>query len=190
MVSAAKRLVERSDIVDLATYEDSRSTTRPSALAAKKARRLHLHENLTMLFENSDTLRYQIHEIMRAERMVCEADILHEIATYNAILGSPGDLGSVLLIGITDETQRRRFLTKWVGLQERLYVVLNDGSRVFARFDPAQVGKDRISAVHYLWFPVDGRVPVAIGTDFEGLESELTLTPEHVAAFTEDLART
>lgn len=190
LVNAAKRLVERSDIADLATYEGSRSTTRPSALAAKKARRVHLHENLTLLFENSDTLRYQIHEIVRAERMVREADILHEIATYNAILGTPGALGCVLLIGIIDETQRRRSLTEWIGLQERLYVVLNDGSRVFARFDPAQVGQDRISAVHYLQFPVDGRVPVAIGTDFEGLESELTLMPEHVAAFTEDLART
>ena len=185
-----KRLVERSDIVDFATYEDSRARTRPAALVAKQARRLHLHENLTLLFENSDTLRYQIHEIMRAEQMVREADILHEIATYNAILGAPGDLGCVLLIEIADDTQRRRSLTQWLGLQARLYLVLDDGSRVFARFDPAQVGKDRISAVHYLQFPVDGRVPVLIGTDFEGLESELTLTPEHVAAFTEDLART
>jgi hypothetical protein len=190
LVSAAKRLVERSDIVDFATYEDGRSMTRPPALAAKRARRLHLHENLTLLFENSDTLRYQIHEVMRVERMVREADILHEIATYNAILGAPGELGCVLLIEITDETQRRRFLNEWLGLQERLYVVLDDGSRVFARFDPAQVGQDRISAVHYLQFPVDGRVPVAIGTDFEGLESELTLMPEQVAALTEDLART
>ncbi len=99
LVSAMKRLVERSDIVDFTTYEDSRSTTRPGALAAKKARRLHLHENLTLLFENSDTLRYQIQEIMRAEQVVREADILHEIATYNAILGAPGDLGCVLLIG-------------------------------------------------------------------------------------------
>jgi hypothetical protein len=190
LVNDVTRLVVRSDIVDFDTYEDSRSTTRPWALEAKKARRLHLHENLTLLFENSDTLRYQIQEIMRAERMVREVDILHEIATYNTVLGTPGDLGCVLLIEIADETQRRRFLTEWLGLQERLYVVLDDGSRVFARFDPAQVGQDRISAVHYLQFPVEGRVPVVVGTDFEGLESELVLTPEHVAAFTEDLART
>ena len=184
-----RRLVERSDIVDFATYEDTRTTTRPSALAAKGARRIHLHENLTLLFENHETLQYQIQEIMRVERTVREADIVHEIATYNTILGGPGDLGCVLLIEITADQDRRRLLTNWRGLQARLYVLLADGTKVFASFDSAQVGDDRISAVQYLQFAVAGCAPVAIGTDFEGLESHLTLTPEHVAAFTEDLAR-
>ncbi len=182
------RLVERADIVDFATYEDTRAATRPDALAAKKARRIHLHENLTLLFENSDTLRYQIQEIMRAERTVREADIVHEIATYNAILGAPGDLACVLLIEITDPVARGRLLSEWLGLHERLYVELGDGSRVFARFDPAQVGIDRLSAVQYLQFPVQGRVPVAVGCDFDGLESHLALTPEHIAAFLQDLS--
>lgn len=184
-----RRLVERSDVVDFATYEDGRATTRPVALAAKKPRRVHLHENLTMLFENSDTLRYQIQEIMRVEQIVRESDIVHEIDTYNALLGGPGDLGCVLLIEIPDADQRSQLLTEWRGLQERLYVSLDDGTKVFASFDPAQVGDDRISAVHYLQFAVNGRVPVAIGTDFEGLESHVTLTPEQITALTEDLAR-
>lgn len=183
------RLVERNDIVDFATYEDDRAVTRPLALAAKKPRRVHLHENLTVLFENSDTLRYQIQEIMRVERIVRESDIVHEIETYNALLGRPGDLGCVLLIEIPDTEQRSRLLIAWRGLQERLYVELDDGTKVYATFDPAQVGDDRISAVHYLQFAVGGRTPVAIGTDFEGLESNVTFTPEQIAALTEDLAR-
>ena len=183
------RLVERSDIVDFATYEDCRAITRPLAVAAKKPRRVHLHENLTVLFENSDTLRYQIQEIMRVERIVRESDIVHEIDTYNALLGSPGDLGCVLLIEIPDADERSRLLTEWRGLQARLYVLFEDGTKVFASYDPAQVGDDRISAVHYLQFAVNGRVPVGIGTDFEGLESHLTLTLEQITALTEDLAR-
>ena len=184
------RLVERRDIVDYATYEDGRSATRPAAMAAKSLRRIHLGSELTLLFENRDTLRYQIQEVMRVERIVREADIVHEIDTYNAILGAPGNLGCVLLIEVVDATDRKRKLTAWRGLQENIYVVLDDGSRIFARFDPAQVGTDRISAVQYLQFPVQGRVPVAVGTDFEGLESQVDLTDEQVAALNQDLAQT
>jgi len=184
-----RRLVERNDIVDFATYEDNRVASRPLAMAAKKPRRVHLHENLTVLFENRDTLRYQIQEIMRVERIVREADIVHEIDTYNALLGSPGDIGCVLLIEVPDADERSRLLTEWRGLQARLYVSFADGSKVFATFDPAQVGDDRISAVQYLRFQVEGQTPVAIGTDFEGLESNLTFTSEQIAALTEDLAR-
>lgn len=184
-----QRLVERRDIVDFATYEDTRATTRPVALEAKKARRIHLHENLTVLFENADTLRYQIQEIMRVERIVRESDIVHEIELYNGLLGDPGDLGCVLQIEVPDAGERTRLLTEWRGLQERLYVLLDDDTKVYATFDPGQVGDDRISAVQYLRFQVDGRTPVAVGTDFRGLESQITLTSEQAAALTEDLAR-
>ena len=184
-----KRLVQREDIVDYATYEDSRAQTRPAIMAAKKSRRIHLNDNLTFLFENSDTLRYQIQEIMRAERIVREADIMNEIETYNSILGDSGDIGCVLLIEIEREEDRKPLLTKWFGLQKHLYVRLADGHQVYARFDQSQVGADRVSAVQYLQFPVGGQVPVAIGTDFEGLESEVDLSPEQLAALTEDLNR-
>lgn len=183
------RLVKRSDIVDYATYEDRRPMTRPTAMAAKSVRRVALHDELTVLFENRETLTYQVQEIMRVERIVREADIVHEIETYNTILGAPGDLGCVLLIEIVDPQDRAAKLAEWRGLHARVYVVLADGSRVFARFDPAQVGADRISAVQYLQFPVGGCTPVAIGTDFEGLESEVRLLDEQVAALNQDLAR-
>lgn len=183
------RLVERSDIVDFATYDDTRGTTRPLALAAKRPRRIDLHDNLTVLFENRDTLRYQIQEIMRVERIVRETDIQHEIETYNALLGEPGDLGCVLMIEIPNAQERAHQLVALHGLQARLYVDLDDGARVFASYDPTQVGDERISAVHYLRFQVAGRTPVAIGTDFHGLESHQALTPEQIAALTEDLAQ-
>lgn len=183
------RLVERDDIVDYATYEDSRADDRSRVMDLKQARRVHLNEYLTFLFENRDTLRYQIQEIMRVERIVREADILHEIETYNSILGEAGDLGCVLLIEIENEADRKPLLVRWLGLQDRIYVKMADGSKVYAGFDPAQVGDDRISAVQYLQFAVGGRVPVAIGTDFEHMVAEIAFDDVQVAALTEDLAR-
>ncbi len=185
-----KRLVRRRDIVDYATYEDSRASSRPAAIAAKKARRVHLGDYLTFAFENSETLRYQIQEIMRVERTVREADIEDEINTYNALLGDSGDLGCVLMIEIESESERTLLLTQWRDLPEHIYVRLADDTRVYARFDTGQVGDDRLSAVQYLQFSVEGRVPVAVGTDLLGLESEVQLNPLHIAALTEDLSRT
>ncbi len=182
------RLVERSEIVDYATYEDTRAITREKVFAAKELRRVHLNKYLTFLFENRETLRYQIQEIIRTERIVREADILNEIETYNSILGDPGDLGCVLLIGIENEADRKPLLTQWLGLQDYLYVVLDNGDKVYASFDPAQVGDDRISAVQYLRFAVAGRTPVSVGTDFADLACEVALTSDQQAALALDLS--
>ena len=180
--------MQRSDIVDYATYDDQRAETRPAALAAKAVRRVHLGDHFTFLFENRETLRYQIQEIMRVERIVRDADIVHEIDTYNALLGEPGDLGCVLLIEVADPVERAAALRSWRELPSTVYVAIDDGTRVHAQFDASQVGDDRLSAVQYLRFAVGGRTPVAVGIDFDGLESEQELNADQRAALTEDLA--
>lgn len=183
-------LVQRDDIVDYQTYSDTRDETRAAAMQAKKPRRIHVGEHLTMLFENRTTLTYQIQEIMRAERIAREADIQNEIDTYNEMLGGPGDLGCVLLIEIDDVDERSLKLREWLGLQEHIYALMPDGSKVYAGYDPAQVGKDRISAVQYLMFHVGEETPVGFGSDFERLSAEVTLTDEQREALSADLAAT
>ena len=183
------RLIQRSEIVDYQTYEDDRDEIRRRILEEKRVRRIHLGDNLTFLFENRDTLTYQVQEIMRAERIARESAIQHEIDVYNAMLGDPGDLACALLIEIAEAEQRAPLLKEWLGLESTLYVRLEDGTRVAATYDPTQVGDDRLSAVQYLRFPVQGRVPVAIGTTFGALDGEVELTDEQRAALAADLAR-
>jgi len=182
------RMIERGDIVDYQTYDDGRDATRERIFEVKRPRRIHLGEHLTFLFENRDTLTYQIQEIMRAERIVRESAIRDEIDVYNAMLGDPGDLACALLIEIEDAERRPVLLREWLGLEQALYVRLDDDTLVRAVYDPAQVGDDRISAVQYLRFPVAGRTPVAIGTDFAALTDEAPLTDEQRAALAADLA--
>jgi len=183
------RLLQRSDIIDYQTYEDERDAYRRSVLEIKKPRRIHLGEHLTFLFENRETLRYQVQEIMRAERIARESAIEEEIEVYNAMLGEPGELGCALLIEIADKDQRPELLAKWLGLEKSLYAVLDDGTKVRPTFDPSQVGEDRLSAVQYLRFPVDGQTPTALGCDFPEMTLEVELTDDQRAALTEDLAR-
>lgn len=184
------RLVQREDIVDYQTYEDNRDASRSKALEAKRPRRIHLGEYLTFLFENRETLAYQIQEIMRAEQIVRESAIQHEIGVYNQMLGQEGELGCALLIEIAEAVDRKPLLKRWLGLESTIYVRLEDGTKVYAIYDPDQVGEDRISAVQYLRFGVGGQTPVAIGTDFEELTMEIELSTEQRAALAADLATT
>ncbi len=179
--------VERHEIVDYQTYEETRAAFRSEVLTVKAPRRVHVGEHLTFLFENVTTIRYQVQEMMRAERMVRERDIQHELETYNALLGGDGELGCTLLVEIDDPALRAVRLREWYALPEHLYARLEDGTKVRAAFDEAQRGDGRLSSVQYLTFAVGGRVPVALGVDMPGVEVEATLTADQRAALAEDL---
>jgi hypothetical protein len=182
------RQVSRSEIVDYQSYEDGREAFRRVVMAQKARRRIHVGEHLTFLVENPLTIRYQIQEMMRAERIVRESDIKHELDTYNAILGDDGELGCTLLIEIDDPAERAVKLREWYALPERVYAVLEDGTRIAAAFDPAQRGADRLSSVQYLRFPLNGQVPVAFGVNHPEMRAETRLTEDQRAAIAEDLA--
>ncbi|MCF7796761.1 MAG: DUF3501 family protein [Lentisphaeria bacterium] len=179
--------IERSEILDYMTYTEKREEIRPDVLAAKDRRRVHLGDDLTFLFENRDTMCYQIQEMMRIEKLVREEDIQHEIDTYNEILGGDGELGCTLLIEIDDKGERDVKLRQWVKLPEHLYAKLKDGSKAYAKFDPRQLGQDRLSSVQYLKFDTQGKVPVALGSDHPDLTLESELSGDVQTALAEDL---
>ena len=126
---------------------------------------------------------------MRAERIVRESGIREELDIYNSMLGGPGQLGCALLIEIEDEAKRRPLLESWLGLQACLYAELADGTRIYAEFDPTQVGQDRLSAVQYLVFALPD-VPVRLGSDFAALELVVDLDEAQQTALAADLAAT
>jgi hypothetical protein len=184
------RKVQRSEIVDYQTYNDRREAVRQAVMEIKRPRRIHLGPYLTFLFENAATMHYQIQEMMRVERIVREADVQQEIDTYNSVLGDDGELGCCLLIEIDDKAERDRLLREWRELPGHLYLRCDDGPIVRARFDPAQVGEDKISSVQYLKFPVGSggnRRPVAVGCDLPALAGEAALDDEQQAALLADL---
>lgn len=181
--------VERSEILDFLTYADRRDAIRASAMAAKDLRRVHLGEHLTLLFENRETIRYQIQEMVRAEQMVRESDIQHELDTYNAVLGGVGELGCTLLIEITDAALRPVLLRRWRGLPGHLHLTFTDGSREAARFDDTQMNGERLSSVQFLRFPVGDRTPSGVMVDLPELAAGTSFSPATRRALLEDLGR-
>jgi len=188
-LAPAPHHVRRDELLDWRTYADGRDAIWAEVMAVKAARRIHLGDNLTFLFENHDTMRYQVQEIMRVEQIVRESGIREELDTYNGMLGGPGQLGCALLIEIEDEAKRRPLLEAWLGLQECLYAETADGSRTYAEFDPTQVGRGRLSAVQYLSFSLESG-PLRLGSDFATLELTVDLTEDQRAALAADLAAT
>jgi hypothetical protein len=181
------RKVRREEVRKPQEYREAREEFRRSVLAQKDLRRIHVGKYLTFLFENHDTVLYQIQEMIRAENITGEAEIQHEIDTYNELLGERGELGCTLLIEIEDATKRPELLTRWKGLPSTVYAETQAGARIAARFDPRQVGEDRISSVQYLKFEIGDRVPCKIGCAHPDISAQVFLTPEQTAALCQDL---
>jgi len=181
------KTIARDEIVDFETYEETRPDFRAQVMRAKDARRIHVGDVFTFLFENTLTMRYQVQEMMRAERMVKERDIQNEIDTYNGLLGGDGELGTTLLIEIDDPAERNVKLREWMQLPEHIYALLEDGTKVRPTFDESQRGEGRLSSVQYLKFKVGKGAPVALGVDLPGAEAETRLTDAQRQALAEDL---
>jgi hypothetical protein len=181
------RKVSRDEVRKPAEYAAVREDVRRTVLEQKDKRRIHVGSFLTFLFENHDTVLYQIQEMLRAENITSELETQHEMDTYNELLGERGELGCTLLIEIDDPEKRAELLARWKDLPNTLYIETQSGKRVPAQFDPRQVGQGRISSVHYLKFQVGDQVPAKVGCSHLEIAAEAVLTPEQTAALCRDL---
>lgn len=179
--------VQRSELLDFVTYGEQRDAIRASAMRAKDLRRVHLGPHLTFLFENHETTRYQVLEMMRSEQMVRESDIQHELDTYNALMGGDGELGATLLIEIDDAAARPELLRKWRDLPRRIALTFMEGGEAFAAVDEDQFNDEKASSVQFLRFKVEGRVPKGLKVDYPDYKAEVVFTAAQCAALEADL---
>jgi hypothetical protein len=187
--------VTMADIKNIAEYELERDAWRPLVLAAKERRRVRVGDHLTFLFENRDTVRYQVQEMMRIERLVRQHDIEHELATYNELIPKKHGLCASLLIEYETPEERAVWLKELLGLENHLWFVVGDSARVQANFDTRQIATDRISSVQYLSFQFSPEQAAAMAqgvakivVDHPRYQAETVLTADQAAALAEDLA--
>ena len=147
-----KKLV-RSDILGPAGWADVRDQRRRAVIELKKLRRVSIGPQVSLLFENRETMRVQVEEMCRAENLTSDDKIQDELEVYNAILPDDGQLGATLFIEMQSEVSMGRTLERLVGLQEHVWLVAG-GHRIKAAFDPDQFRTDRLAAVQYLKFPL------------------------------------
>jgi len=143
------------DIADHRAYERERDTFRAHIIAMKKQRRIALGDLVTIVFENTDTMRWQVQEMARAERMLTDDAIADQVATYNELIPNEGELSATLFVELTDDAKLREWLPKLVNIQHAVRFDVADGSHVDAvPEDEERLTRDDVTAtVHYLKFP-------------------------------------
>lgn len=156
-MSAVKTPLTLDDIVDLRAYERERAGFRSRVIEVKQRRRVAVGPFVTFVFENRDTVRFQIQEMARAERMLRDEQIQTELDTYNALLPSVGELSATMFLELTTTTELEEWLPKLVGI-ERAAVLVADDTEIACTPEAAhaaQLTRETItSAVHYVRFAV------------------------------------
>jgi len=145
--------VALSEILDIAQYEKAREAFRRRIIELKKNRRLPVGPMVTFVFENHDTVLFQIQEMIRAERIINDDAIQHELDTYNQLLPGENELAATMLIELPEAARVRDEITKFYGANtgEVTYFQVGD-ERLPGVFDAGQSDERRISAVQYVCF--------------------------------------
>jgi len=189
------------DISDLRAYERERDDFRARVIALKKRRRVHVGPIATLVFENRDTVRYQIQEMARVERLMSDEAIETELRVYNPLIPEPGHLVATLFVELTTESELRDWLPRLVGIERSVVVRLGEGDGVDdvrCLPDPdheKQLTREEItSTVHYVTFSLTpaqierfAAGPVSLVLDHPEYGHSTPLGPETVAELLADL---
>lgn len=147
------------DITDLRAYERERDEFRTRVIALKRLRRVAVGPIVTLVFENRDTIRFQIQEMVRAERMLSDEAVRTELDTYNPLIPEPGQLSATLFVELTTKAQLEEWLPKLVGIERSIELLLGEGDTarvvrcVVEEEHASQLTRQEVTAsVHYVRF--------------------------------------
>jgi len=188
--------IAREELLDLAAYEQIREAFVRSMLERKRPRYVKLGPNMTALFENRDSVLFQIQEMLRTERITQEKAISHELDTYNALVPSERELSATLFVEYHDRDERERMLVALAGLEDK-FALRVGGQLLPATPDERGSDRERTMAVHYLKFPLSdaalsalksGSAAVAIEVAHAAYTASAWLSPATLQSLRDDFA--
>jgi len=192
------RLLETSEILDLVEYEKVREARRREVIELKRPRRVQVGRHLTFVFENRETMWFQIQEMVRAERLVDQAKIAEEVEVYNGLLPRAGELSATMFIEIDDASRIKPVLDRLLGIDTRDYIRMTVGPHVIVgAFEAGHSDEERgkLSAVHFVRFalPPEARrvfatAEVALVVDHPNERARTVLSDETKRSLLVDLA--
>ncbi|MCH7898629.1 MAG: DUF3501 family protein [Proteobacteria bacterium] len=146
--------LSRDDLMSLEEYSEARVAFRSEVMEHKRDRRIDLGTNAALYFEDSLTIRYQVQEMLRIERIFDAAGINEELDVYNPLMPDGSNWKATFMIEFPDEEERRAMLQKLIGVEDRVYVQVDGRERVYAIADEdlERSNEQKTSAVHFLRF--------------------------------------
>src|SRR5688572_22787348 len=156
---ATKGKLTLADISDLRAYERERADFRTQVIALKKRRRIPVGPIVTLVFENRDTIRFQIQEMARVEKLITDEAIQNELDTYNPLIPEPRTLCATLFLELTSEAQLREWLPKLVGIERSVAIRIGEGAQADLvravpedAHDQLLTREETTASVHYVRF--------------------------------------
>ncbi|HXV69691.1 MAG TPA: DUF3501 family protein [Nitrospira sp.] len=170
------KAITQEDVIPNEQYERQREAFRAGIIELKRRRRIAVGPLIALVFENRETLRFQIQEMLRVERIVDPAKVQDELDVYNALLPAPDELSATLLIEITDEAMVKHWLDQFMGLDRGQTIAIVAGcEKVFGQFESGHSHETKISAVHFVRFRPTAAMKAAIAD----LRQTVLLTVDH-----------
>jgi hypothetical protein len=192
------RKLTMDDIVELRAYERERDEFRSRIIELKKRRRFSLGPIITLTFENTDTMRFQVQEMARAERMLTDDQIAHEVETYNQLVPDEGELSATLFIELTGKDALMNWLPKLVGIQRAVRFEVGDAGTAVESIpeDEERLTREDVTAsVHYVKFHFDDKAiaafadgPVRLVVDHPNYQHAIELDDAQRSELAGDLA--
>ncbi len=201
MTAAPHPKLTLADIADLRAYEREREEFRARVIALKKRRRIHVGTILTLVFENRDTVRFQIQEMARVEKLITDEAIQGELDTYNPLIPAAGQISATVFLELTSDEQLREWLPKLAGIERALLLRVGEGTDAYEarsitdESHAEQLTRDEITAsVHYVRWELPAQQlerfalgPVSLVVDHPSYREEAELLPSTVEELLEDL---
>ena len=185
------------DLLSLERYHKERPRMRAEVLAHKRHRQAPIGPNLTLYFEDRMTMRYQVQEMLRAERIFEAEAIAEELDAYNPLIPDGTNLKATMMLEYPDVAERRAALERLKGVEDSVYLEVGSLGRVFAHADEDLERSDesKTSAVHFLRFELDpgmcaalkGGASLVFGVDHASYRHELRASAEMRGSLAADL---
>lgn len=190
--------ITRDSLMTLEAYAKFRKAEKPSIVAHRRLRSVRLGEHLNLQFEDERSIRYQIQEMLRIEKIFEEEGIQGEIDAYAPLVPDGGNWKATLLIEYPDPNERKRELARLIGVEDRLFIEVEGQLRVYAIADEDldRENAEKTSAVHFVRFEltpamrqaVKAGAGVKLGCDHTHYPAHAQIAPETLASLAADLA--
>ncbi len=191
--------LSRDQLMTLEAYAKARPEMRAQVMAHKKDRTIALGDHVTLIFEDELTMRYQIQEMLRVERIFEEVGIQDELDAYNPLIPDGTNWKATMLIEYPDVEERQLMLGRLKGIEDKLWVQAAGQAKIYALADEdmERANAEKTSAVHFIRFEFDAAsiaaikagAAIAIGVDHPEYTSQIAALPERVrASLAQDMA--
>jgi hypothetical protein len=190
--------IARESLLSLEAYARQRNEFRAKVMAHKRDRTVHLGAHVTLIFEDEQTIRYQIQEMLRIERTFEEQGIRDELDAYTPLLPDGRNFKATMMIEYADAEERKQALSKLKGIEDHVWIQVEGCARVYAIADEdlERENEEKTSAVHFLRFELDDEmaralkygVALSLGVDHQNYQAEIGAVAAGVrASLTKDL---